>query len=63
MACPICNKEKKNFSIKVKDYEYDLKLEALYSQCKSYNYIYSKTKINQADRLLIQLPHPPSVYQ
>ena len=40
MACPICNKEKKNFSIKVKDYEYDLKLEALYSQCKSCKSIY-----------------------
>ena len=40
MACPICNKEKKIFSIKVKDYEYDLKLEALYSQCKSCKSIY-----------------------
>ena len=40
MACPICNKEEKIFSIKVKDYEYDLKLEALYSQCKSCKSIY-----------------------
>ena len=40
MACPICNKEKKIFSIKVKDYEYDLKLEALYSQCKFCKSIY-----------------------
>ena len=40
MACPICNKEKKNFTIKVKDYEYDLKHEALYSQCKSCKSIY-----------------------
>ena len=40
MACPICKKNKKNFSIKVKDYEYDLKLEALYSQCKSCKSIY-----------------------
>ena len=40
MACPICKKNKKNFSIKVKDYEYDLKLEAIYSQCKSCESIY-----------------------
>ena len=40
MACPICKKNKKNFSIKVKDYEYDLKLEAIYSQCKSCKSIY-----------------------
>ena len=40
MACPICNKEKKIFTIKVKDYEYDLNLVALYSQCKSCKSIY-----------------------
>ena len=52
MACPICNKEKKNFSIKVKDYEYDLKLEALYSQCKSCKSIYRSypTKIKKWEK-------------
>ena len=40
MACPICKESKKNFSIKVKDYEYNIKLEALYSQCKSCKSIY-----------------------
>ena len=40
MACPICKENKKNFSIKVNDYEYDLKVEALYSQCKSCKSIY-----------------------
>ena len=52
MACPICKKNKKNFSIKVKDYEYDLKLEALYSQCKFCKSIYRSypTKIKKWEK-------------
>ena len=52
MACPICKKNKKNFSIKVKDYEYNLKLEALYSQCKFCKSIYRShpNKINNLSK-------------
>ena len=52
MACPICKESKKNFSIKVKDYEYDIKLEALYSQCKSCKSIYrsNPSKIKKLEK-------------
>ena len=52
MACPICKESKKNFSIKVKDYEYNIKLEALYSQCKSCKSIYRshQTKIKKWEK-------------
>ena len=52
MACPICKESNKKFSIKVKDYEYDIKLEALYSQCKSCNSIYRSypTKIKKWEK-------------
>ena len=49
MACPICKKEKKIFSIKVRDYEYDIKYTALYTQCKTCKSFYRKypSKINE----------------
>ena len=40
MACPICKKKDKGFLLKVKDYEYDIKTQALYVQCKSCESIY-----------------------
>ena len=45
MACPICKKLRKNFSIRVKDYEYNVDRSAIYNQCKSCKSIYrSKPK-------------------
>ena len=40
MACPICKNKNKIFSIKVKDYEYNIKYTAEYTQCKSCKSIY-----------------------
>jgi len=40
MACPICKEKKKFFSVKVKDYEYDIRHVATYVQCKSCESIY-----------------------
>ena len=46
MACPICKEKKKYFSVKVKDYEYDIRHVATYVQCKSCESIYrTKPKI------------------
>ena len=42
MACPICRGKDKIFSLKVKDYEYNLKAQALYMQCKACRSIYRK---------------------
>ena len=50
MACPICKKNKKNFSIKVKDYEYDINFTASYSQCKFCKSIY-RSYPNKIDNL------------
>tara|TARA_Y100000590_G_scaffold461021_1_gene621673 strand:- start:49 stop:918 length:870 start_codon:yes stop_codon:yes gene_type:complete len=50
MACPICKQKKILYSIKVKDYEYNLKTSAQYNQCSSCETIYrnypSKIKKN-----------------
>lgn len=50
MACPICKHKKILYSIKVKDYEYNLKTSAQYNQCNSCETIYrnypSKIKKN-----------------
>jgi len=42
MACPICNKKNKFFSIDIKDYEYDLNTFATYVQCASCKTVYRK---------------------
>jgi 2-polyprenyl-3-methyl-5-hydroxy-6-metoxy-1,4-benzoquinol methylase len=42
MACPICKKKNKIFSIKVKDFEYNIYRHAVYIQCKSCKSIYRK---------------------
>ena len=55
MACPICKATKKNFSIKVKDYEYDINFTALYSQCRSCESIY-RTKPKKVEKEKIYYP-------
>ena len=40
MVCPICKEVKKKSTIKVKDYEYDIKFSAIYSECKYCGLIY-----------------------
>jgi len=40
MACPICKEKKVLYSIKVKDYEYNLKNSAQYNLCRSCQSIY-----------------------
>ena len=49
MGCPICKKKNKNFSLHVKDYEYDLNTSSIYNQCKNCENIYRKypKKINK----------------
>ena len=46
MACPICKNQSKNFSVYVKDYEYNIKNIALYYQCKYCKTIYRKKPKN-----------------
>ena len=55
MACPICKATKKKFSIKVKDYEYDINFTALYSQCRSCESIY-RTKPKKVEKEKIYYP-------
>ena len=40
MACPICKKKEILYSLKVRDYEYDLKTKSIYNHCKSCESIY-----------------------
>ena len=49
MACPICKKKKRSFTIKVNDYEYNINYVAQYTQCKSCKSIY-RTHPNKIER-------------
>lgn len=42
MGCPICKKKKNNFSLKIRDYEYNLDILSEYIQCKNCESIYRK---------------------
>ena len=45
MACPICKSKKTDFSLKVKDYEYNINRRAVYNQCFNCKSLYrSKPK-------------------
>ena len=45
MACPLCKEKRINFSVKVKDYEYDINNISLYNCCKYCNSIYRSRPI------------------
>ena len=49
MACPICNSNKKDFTIRVRDFEYNIKYYAQYAQCSFCNSLYRNKpkKINR----------------